>query len=53
MKRAKKPAKAQRTYQARLTDPDGSLDGVLGAYADLCGVPSSGWSSMMMNNFGN
>ncbi len=34
---ARKPEKAQRTYQARLADPDGSLDAALGAYADLYG----------------
>ena len=37
MTRAKKPAKAQRTYQARIPDPDGSLDAALGAYATLYG----------------
>ena len=32
-----RPIKAQRTYQARIHDPDGALDAVLGAYADLYG----------------
>ncbi len=32
-----RPIKPQRTYQARIHDPDGTLDTVLGAYADLYG----------------
>lgn len=34
---ARKPEKAQRSYQARIPDPDGSLDAVLGAYAERYG----------------
>ena len=34
---SKRPVKLQRTYQARIPDPEGTLDAVLGAYADLYG----------------
>jgi IS605 OrfB family transposase len=34
---SKRPVKLQRTYQARIPDPEGTLDVVLGAYADLYG----------------
>ncbi len=37
MPRANRPEKLQRTYQARLADPDGSLETVPGAYATRYG----------------
>jgi IS605 OrfB family transposase len=33
----KRPAKVQRTYHTRISDPDGTLDEVLGGYAEVYG----------------
>lgn len=34
---SRRPVKLQRTYQTRLCDPDGTLDEVLGGYAEVYG----------------
>lgn len=33
----KRPAKVQRPYHTRISDPDGTLDEVLGGYAEVYG----------------